>query len=71
MSDVLHLGWRYGMIINIDINDDEIDNLMDFMDMMAGRTLDITTRQGSVVYEILSRVVEASSIQQMQSRGKK
>jgi hypothetical protein len=58
------------MIINIDINDDEIDNLMDFMDMMAGRTLDITTRQGSVVYEILSRVVEASSIQQMQSRGK-
>jgi hypothetical protein len=58
------------MIINIDINDDEIDNLMDFMDMMAGRTLDITSRQGSVVYEILSRVVEASSIQQMQSRGK-
>ena len=41
------------MIINIDINDDEIDNLMDFMDMMAGRTLDITSRQGSVVYEIL------------------
>jgi len=70
MSDVLHLCWRYSMIINIDINDDEIDNLMDFMDMMAGRTLDITTRQGSVVYEILSRVVEASSIQQMQSRGK-
>lgn len=58
------------MIINIDINDDEIDNLMDFMDMMAGRTLDITSRQGSVVYDILSRVVEASSIQQMQSRGK-
>ena len=39
---------------------------MDFMDMMAGRTLDITSRQGSVVYDILSRVVEASSIQQMQ-----
>ena len=58
------------MIINIDINDDEIDNLMDFMDMLAGRTLDITSRQGSVVYDILSRVVEASSIQQMQSRGK-
>ena len=58
------------MIINIEITDSEVNNLMDFMDMMAGRTLDITSRQGSVVYDILSRIVEASSIQQMQKRGK-
>ena len=54
------------MNIDIKISDDEINHLMDFMDMMAGRTLDITTRQGSVVYDILSRVIEASSIKQMQ-----
>ena len=58
------------MKLKIEISDDEVNNLMDFMDMMAGRTLDITTRQGSVVYDILSRVIEASSIQQMQTRGK-
>jgi len=54
------------MKLKIEISDDEVNNLMDFMDMMAGRTLDITSRQGSVVYDILSRVIEASSIQQMQ-----
>ena len=54
------------MNIDIEITDSEVDNLMDFMDMMAGRTLDIKGRQGSVVYDILSRIVEASSIQQMQ-----
>ena len=70
MSDVLHLTRRYSMNIDIKISEDEINHLMDFMDMMAGRTLDITSRQGSVVYDILSRVVEASSIQQMQKRGK-
>ncbi len=54
------------MIIDIEITDSEVDNLMDFMDMMAGRTLDIKGRQGSAVYSILSKVVEASAIQKMQ-----
>ena len=54
------------MIIDIEITDSEVDNLMDFMDMMAGRTLDIKGRQGSAVYSILSKAVEASAIQKMQ-----
>jgi len=54
------------MNIDIEITDSEVDNLMDFMDMMAGRTLDIKGRQGSAVYSILSKVVEASAIQKMQ-----
>lgn len=58
------------MKIEIDITDDEVENLMDFMDMTVGRTLDITSRQGSTVYEVLSRVVEETTVQIMQ-RGKK
>ena len=54
------------MKLKIEISDDEVNNLMDFMDMMAGRTLDIKGRQGSAVYSILSKVVEASAIQKMQ-----
>jgi len=54
------------MNIDIEITDSEVENLMDFMDMMAGRTLDIKGRQGSAVYSILSKVVEASAIQKMQ-----
>ena len=54
------------MNIDIEITDSEVDNLMDFMDMMAGRTLDIKGRQGSAVYSILSKVVEASAIKMMQ-----
>jgi len=54
------------MNIDIEITDSEVENLMDFMDMMAGRTLDIKGRQGSAVYSILSKVVEASAIQMMQ-----
>jgi len=58
------------MKLIIDIDDEEIDNLMDFMDHTAGRTLNISDRQGSAVYAILSKIVEASAIQTMQ-RGKK
>ncbi len=54
------------MNIDIEITESEVENLMDFMDMMAGRTLDIKGRQGSAVYSILSKVVEASAIQMMQ-----
>ena len=54
------------MIVNIDIEDSEIDSLMDFMDHTAGRTLNISDRQGSAVYSILSKIVEASAIQMMQ-----
>tara|TARA_R100001509_G_scaffold163889_2_gene139651 strand:+ start:96 stop:272 length:177 start_codon:yes stop_codon:yes gene_type:complete len=54
------------MKVNIDIEESEIDNLMDFMDHMVGRTLNISDRQGSAVYSILSKVVEASAIQMMQ-----
>ena len=54
------------MIVNIDIEDSEIDSLMDFMDFNAGRTLNISDRQGSAVYSILSKIVEASAIQMMQ-----
>tara|TARA_R100000808_G_C2055585_1_gene89248 strand:+ start:77 stop:253 length:177 start_codon:yes stop_codon:yes gene_type:complete len=54
------------MIINIDIEEEEIDNLMDYMDHTVGRTLNISDRQGSAVYSILSKIVEASAIQMMQ-----
>ena len=54
------------MNITIDIKEDEIDNLMDFMDHTVGRTLNISDRQGSAVYSILSKIVEASAIQMMQ-----
>jgi len=54
------------MNIDIEITESEVENLMDFMDMMAGRTLDIKSRQGSAVYGVLSKVVEASAIQMMQ-----
>ena len=54
------------MIVNIDIEDSEIDSLMDFMDFNVGRTLNISDRQGSAVYSILSKIVEASAIQLMQ-----
>ena len=70
MSGMLCFSRRYSMKIEIDITDDEVENLMDFMDMTVGRTLDITSRQGSTVYEVLSRVVEETTVQIMQ-RGKK
>ena len=54
------------MIIEIDIENEDIDSLMDFMDHTAGRTLNISERQGSAVYSILSKIVEASAIQMMQ-----
>ena len=54
------------MIVNIDIEDSEIDSLMDFMDFNVVRTLNISDRQGSAVYSVLSKLVEASSIQMMQ-----
>jgi len=54
------------MIIEIDIENEDIDSLMDFMDFNAGRTLNISDRQGSAVYSILSKIVEASAIQMMQ-----
>ena len=54
------------MIIEIDIENEDIDSLMDFMDHTAGRTLNISDRQGSAVYSILSKIVEASAIQMMQ-----
>ena len=54
------------MNITIDIEEEEIDNLMDYMDHTVGRTLNISDRQGSAVYSILSKIVEASSIQMMQ-----
>jgi hypothetical protein len=54
------------MKVNIDIEESEIDNLMDFMDHTVGRTLNISDRQGSAVYSILSKIVEASAIQMMQ-----
>ena len=54
------------MILNIEIEDSEIDSLMDFMDHTAGRALNISDRQGSAVYSILSKIVEASAIQMMQ-----
>ena len=54
------------MKVNIDIEENEIDNLMDFMDHTVGRTLNISDRQGSAVYSILSKIVEASAIQMMQ-----
>ena len=54
------------MNITIDIEEDDIDNLMDFMDHKAGRTLNVSERQGSTVYAILSKIVEASAIQTMQ-----
>ena len=54
------------MILNVEIEDSEIDSLMDFMDHTAGRTLNISDRQGSAVYSILSKIVEASAIQMMQ-----
>ena len=54
------------MNITIDIEEEEIDNLMDFMDHKVGRTLNISDRQGSAVYSILSKIVEASAIQTMQ-----
>ena len=54
------------MILNVEIEDSEIDSLMDFMEHTAGRTLNISDRQGSAVYSILSKIVEASAIQMMQ-----
>ena len=54
------------MIIEIDIENEDIDSLMDFMDHTAGRTLNISDRRGSAVYSILSKIVEASAIQMMQ-----
>ena len=54
------------MIIEIDIENEDIDSLMDFMDHTAGRTLNISERQGSAVYTILQKIVEASAIQMMQ-----
>jgi len=54
------------MNITIDIEEDDINNLMDFMDHTVGRTLNISDRQGSAVYSILSKIVEASAIQMMQ-----
>ena len=54
------------MNITIDIEEEEIDNLMDYMDHTVGRTLNISDRQGSAVYSILSKIVEASAIQMMQ-----
>ena len=66
MSDVLRISRRYSMNIYIDIDEDEINNLMDFMDHTVGRTLNISDRQGSAVYSILSKIVEASAIQIMQ-----
>ena len=54
------------MKVNIDIEESEIDNLMDFMDHTAGRTFNIVDRQGSTVYNILQKIVEASTINIMQ-----
>jgi len=54
------------MNITIDIEEEEIDNLMDYMNHRIGRTLNISDRQGSAVYAILSKIVEASAIQMMQ-----
>ena len=54
------------MIIEIEIDNEDIDSLMDFMDFRAGRTLNISERQGSAVYSILQKIVEASAIQMMQ-----
>tara|TARA_R100000655_G_scaffold108838_2_gene161714 strand:+ start:225 stop:401 length:177 start_codon:yes stop_codon:yes gene_type:complete len=54
------------MNITIDIEEEEIDNLMDYMNHRVGRTLNISDRQGSAVYAVLSKIVEASSIQIMQ-----
>ena len=54
------------MIIEIDIENEDIDSLMDFMAHTAGRTLNISERQGSAVYTILQKIVEASAIQMMQ-----
>ena len=66
MSDLLCESGRYNMNLHIDIDEEEINNLIDFMDYMVGRTLNISDRQGSAVYSILSKVVEASAIQMMQ-----
>ena len=54
------------MNITIDIEEEEIDNLMDYMDHTVGRTLNISDRQGSAVYSIQSKIVEASAIQMVQ-----
>jgi hypothetical protein len=45
------------MNITIDIEEEEIDNLMDYMDHTVGRTLNISDRQGSAVYSILSKIM--------------
>ena len=66
MSDVLCRTRRYSMKVEIEIESNEIDSLMDFMDHTAGRTLNISERQGSAVYTILQKIVEASAIQMMQ-----
>ena len=66
MSDLLCFTWRYNMKVEIEIENEDIDSLMDFMDHTAGRTLNISDRQGSAVYSILSKIVEASAIQMMQ-----
>ena len=54
------------MKVEIEIENEDIDSLMDFMDHTVGRTLNISDRQGSAVYSILSKIVEASAIQMMQ-----
>tara|TARA_Y100000593_G_scaffold88973_1_gene172240 strand:- start:32 stop:211 length:180 start_codon:yes stop_codon:yes gene_type:complete len=54
------------MNIEIDISEDDLNNLMDFMDHRAGRTFNIVDRQGSAVYNILQKIVEASTINIMQ-----
>ena len=54
------------MKVEIEIEGNELDSLMDFMDHTAGRTLNISERQGSAVYSILQKIVEASAIQMMQ-----
>ena len=54
------------MNIEIEISKDDLNNLMDFMDHRAGRTINIVDRQGSTVYNILQKIVEASTINIMQ-----
>ena len=54
------------MNIEIEISKDDLNNLMDFMDHRAGRTFNIVDKQGSTVYNILQKIVEASTINIMQ-----